>query len=151
MRILPSDVFVIHAKETIPEIKKKLGEHIDERRIFNSVRSDRQYEGEIYDNGFKVSRIIAYRNSFLPILHGSFRPSGTGTDIIIKMKLHKFVSVFMIIWILGFGLGAVSTAIGEHSNYIPLILLVIFVSIIPFAFHWERQKAKDYFNGIFNE
>ncbi len=147
MKLFPFDTFVIHTKEIIPEIKKKLSEHVDDMRMFNSLRSDKHYQGDIYDNGFKVSRIISYKNSFLPILHGSFQRNGDGTDIIIKMKLHKFITVFMIIWIFGFG--AVSSAFEGKGNFLPLIILVVFLGIIPLSFHWEGKKAKTYFNGIF--
>ena len=151
MKILPFDIFVIHTEKSIPEIKKKLNEHIDDKHVFNFLYSNKQYEGEIYENGFKVSRIISYRNSFLPVLHGSFKENKKGTDIIIKMKLHKLVSVFMIIGIFAFSFGAVSSALEKDHNFIPLVFLIVFVSIIPFAFHWEGEKAKNYFNDLFNQ
>lgn len=57
------------------------------------------YEGTISDNTFKISRVIRYRNSFLPVIKGTVSFFVNKTEIHISMKMSLFVRIFMIIWL----------------------------------------------------
>lgn len=66
------------------------------------------FRGQLKSGTFNISRIIDYRNSFLPDIKGTFHPQNDGTRITLSMRLNPFVAVFMAVW-----LGAVgSVALG---------------------------------------
>jgi len=65
------------------------------RRAFPS-RKGFEFEGAIWPQGFRVSRIIYYRNSCIPIVTGRFEPSSTGTRIVIEMKMHPLGWVLLV-------------------------------------------------------
>ncbi|GAB3916219.1 hypothetical protein [Larkinella terrae] len=53
------------------------------------------FQGKISETGFEISRIIRYRNSFLPLVKGRFESNGMGgLDIRIVMTLPLFVQFF---------------------------------------------------------
>jgi hypothetical protein len=108
--------------KSIPEIKEILTYQIDEKRMFNVLRSNKKYQGEIFDDGFKVSRIISDRNSFLPTLNGSFKENADGTDIVVKFELSNSVIAFMIV----FGLGILFTLLKVNGNLFEIIFLIAF-------------------------
>jgi hypothetical protein len=77
---------------------------------FEAPRDDRPFEGQVSDRAFKVMRIIHYRNSFLPVIHGAVESSPSGATVQLRMRLHAFTFVFMIVWfsMAASGLGAIS-------------------------------------------
>jgi hypothetical protein len=78
-------------------------------RLANSVSDSRRnwqlwetraeiFEGNLSESRFQIKRIIRYRNSFLPIINGTLEPHENGTKILITMKLHPLVLVFLLVW-----------------------------------------------------
>jgi hypothetical protein len=65
------------------------------QRAFFSRRGF-EFEGNIWPQGFRISRIINYRNSCIPIITGRFEPSSAGTRIVIEMKMHPLGWVFLV-------------------------------------------------------
>ena len=55
-----------------------------------------QFEGDISPQQFKITRIISYRNSCLPVIRGRFEPTQAGTRIVIDMKMHPLGWVLLI-------------------------------------------------------
>ncbi len=53
------------------------------------------FQGVVSMEGFKIYRIPDYRNSFLPIMHGSYREGQHGTVVSVRMKLHPFTASLM--------------------------------------------------------
>jgi len=68
------------------------------RRPFRAVQG---FEGIVAADSFLVSRIIRYRNSFLPFITGRVEPAAEGTKILISMRPHLLVLVFMAVWMAG--------------------------------------------------
>jgi len=64
-------------------------------RAFSS-RQGFEFEGMVSPQGFRISRIISYRNSCIPILSGRFEPFSAGTRIVIEMKMHPLGWVFLV-------------------------------------------------------
>ncbi len=58
-----------------------------------------KFEGTVSEEGFQINRIIRYRNSCLPVIHGCFSPLMKGVRIEVTMKLHIVVLAFSIIWL----------------------------------------------------
>lgn len=62
------------------------------------MRSDYMFEGKITDKGFEISRIIFYRNSFLPVMIGEVRDQSFGSEIDLTLRMNWLVIVFGILW-----------------------------------------------------
>jgi hypothetical protein len=95
-------------------------------RAFSS-RHGFEFEGSVSPEAFRISRIISYRNSCIPIISGRFEPSGAGTRIVMEMTMHPLGYVLLIP---GMGL----------SFLVPVMILAggtapssAFFSILPFA------------------
>ena len=147
MNILPFNKLVIHTDKSIPEIKEILTNHIDEKRMFNVLRSNKKYQGEIFDDGFKVSRIIFNRNSFLPTLNGCFKENTDGTDIVVKFELSGSVIAFMIV----LGLGILFSFLKANGNFFEIIFLIAFFGILPIvSIKLEEKKTREMLTDILN-
>lgn len=68
------------------------------------------FSGSVTDAEFVITRLRAYRSTFMPVLRGALSPSpGGGTRVRVRLAPPAVVLVFMAIW-LGF-LGAIMAAI----------------------------------------
>jgi len=116
------------------------------------------FEGIVSRDGFKIERAISYRNSFLPILHGTFRPHVNGTQIEIVMKMHPVVVGFSIFWcsaVLSGLLISLSKSILSHEfRYEVLVtfgMLAAFYLMAILSFGFEVRKAIRLINDMFKE
>jgi len=73
----------------------------------------RPFEGEVREDGFTISRVINYRNSFLPVIEGKVVAKGDGSELHVELRPARAVRLFLSIW-LGF-LGVFATL-----SFIPL-------------------------------
>jgi hypothetical protein len=62
------------------------------------MRSDYMFEGKITDKGFEITRIIFYRNSFLPVMIGEVRDQSFGSEIDLTLRMNWLVIIFGIVW-----------------------------------------------------
>ncbi len=117
---------------------------------YNNTSNGKLYEGKISGKTFEVSRIINYRNSFLPVIMGNITQENNATLIKINMRLHKFVNVFVLIWFVFFAF-VVILIMTKEVNFllelyvIPFVVLTIFFG----AFKFETNKSKKDFQQIF--
>ncbi len=69
------------------------------RKWWRFSGSHPEFEGVVTGTTFKISRIINYRNSFLPIMAGEVHPRlQGGTRIDIEMRMAWLVALFMLLW-----------------------------------------------------
>lgn len=151
MNIMIFKPLIIETVESANEVKEKLGRQIEERRLFNSLKSNKTYQGEITDNAFKISRIISYQNSFLPVIYGNFKEVQDGTEIKMKLAPQLFVIVFFVIWCVGFFGPEVSSFMrGDLDSFtlISLIFVMVFTGMFPYFLYSERKKTKENFAKI---
>ena len=135
---------VIKTNDPIDVVRTKLNENIEERRLFNSLRSNKIYQGEISDTEFKISRIISYKNSFLPIIYGNLSETEEGTEIIMKLMPHWFVVIFFLVWCIGFFGPDVSSFLRgdiDSFSFFSLLFVVIFTGMFPYFLYTERKKT----------
>lgn len=99
--LLPWEKFTITTSLTPAQVRHKLSEVVEPVRGFRSYwhRSQKPYQGQIGEHSFRISRILNYRNSFVPIVTGQIRPHGTGSEIAVSMKMHEVVIIFIILWL----------------------------------------------------
>lgn len=128
-------------------------------------KSGKFFLGKVKDGKFQISRIINYRNSFLPIFKGTVTDSENGTVIYVNIGLHPFVKSFVgkiLRSFLGFPiLLIVFTIFGdEGSDKLPVMLsfivafiivgfLMIFTKLIKKIFEKEKKQAKNFLTDLF--
>lgn len=118
--------------------------------------SHKPYEGSINGNSFSITRIIGYRNSFLPRINGVIEKDFNGSKINVKMRLHVFVIVFMCIWFGGVGVGclAVLTPLFNSDTFepmklIPFGMLLFGYALVTGGFKYESIKSRKYLAQLF--
>jgi hypothetical protein len=100
------------------------------------------FQGSFDPPHFKVSRRIRYRNSFLPVIHGSLRTGSVGSEVRLVMHLHFLVLAFMCVWFGGV-LSAVSLSdfAWDELHLLPLGMAVFGVVLTCGGFFPEAVKA----------
>ena len=159
MKFLPYDKFEIETTKAPEVIVESLKPKIDPRKLFRFSSDHAYFQGNISLNGFKLSRIIHYRNPCLPIILGRFLPKVSGTKVVIKMRLHVLITAFMSIWFGGVGLGCflvlnyVFTGKKPISLllFIPFLMLFIGWAMISGWFWFEAKKQKPMLVELFND
>ncbi len=163
--ILPFEEYVIKSKLSVEEVNLKLNENIEpkSKSLFSSFirTTTKPYEGEIYGNRFKISRIISYKNSFLPVISGDIFTFKNFTNINVKMETNRTILViwYLIVLIVGFGITTFSNLFNSLSNknIFPfggnefLIFIPIFLITPLLAFKIESRKTKKFMSTLLEE
>lgn len=102
MLFLPFEQITISTHLNQKQVRQRLSNIIEPPTIFAAYilfgkPPTKPYEGVVSGNNFKINRNINYRNSFLPIIEGKICPKNLGCQIIIKMRLHIAVMIFMVL------------------------------------------------------
>ena len=95
-----------------------------------AIRSDHRYfEGSVEGDQFKINRIIEGRDSFLPMIEGTFRAEESGAVVTLNMRMAWPVMVFCFCFIAFTSLGAM------HGNaaLLGMALFMYFMASICFA------------------
>jgi len=150
MKLLPYHRYEIQTSLTREEVVALLQSETEPRKWLRFSRKHRLFEGEVSYEGFKIMRIIHYRNSFIPIIRGSLEQGVLGVKVKVRMHLHPFVMAFMCIWFGGVGFAILSTGAGLISGYtapspmllIPFAMLIFGWLLTSGGFWFEARKAK---------
>lgn len=90
-----------------------------------------QFIGKLDDHGFRLTRVIYYRNSFLPIVKGRFEQGSVGTRLEVSMTLHPAITVFVLIWFIGVGtIGLMAILYMFLNNFHPKFLIPIAIFLL---------------------
>jgi hypothetical protein len=160
-KYLPIENFTITTNLTFEEINNRLENCIQEKKKtifpFSNRNSVKPYEGFIKNNSFVISRIINYRNSFLPIISGEIIYINENPIIKIKMGLPKFIKFFVAFWLgivgiaclftLLFGVLSINDIVKHGFSPFALIPFGMFVFgflLIYFSFKYESKISKTF-------
>ena len=165
MLFAPFERLTIETPLTPEEVHQRLAEVIEPKRMFRFFSGNHKpYQGKLNDDRFEVTRIIHYRNSFLPVIKGEIRPGLGGSVVDITMHPHIFVIVFMIIWFgiagsLFFGLLCTALVSIWHSTgertadlvgvIFPAGFFVFGYVMVMGGFKFESVKSKAFFRELF--
>ena len=155
--LLPYQKLVIEATCSREELTRRLGEVTSRPRSRGSFKEKLElFEGVVSDEGFQISRIIDYRNSFLPVIKGRFYPNIKGVRIEITMRLHAAVSIFSIVWLSMVGPGVVGATTNiiatrriDDMSLIPYGMFLFFYLMVTIGFGVEAKKASKMLNRLF--
>ncbi|KPM32568.1 Hypothetical protein I595_986 [Croceitalea dokdonensis DOKDO 023] len=110
--------------------------------------NQKSFEGTLFGNNFQIQPVIKGKNSFSPQIKGTITDSANGTTILMDLKIHRFVIVFMAFWLGGVGLGFVGTIYGilrQETNplfaVVPLVMLAFGIGLAFFGFNSEKEKS----------
>ena len=165
MFLIPFERLTIETPLSPEEVRQRLAEVIEPGRGFKSFsQNHKAYQGELKEHQFEVTRIIHYRNSFLPVIKGEIRQDLGGSVIDIKMSPHIFVIVFMMLWfgfagtiflvVAGVALVSFWQSSGEDISmlagiYIPAGFLIFGYLLVMGGFKFEAVKSKAFFRELF--
>ncbi|HTQ02819.1 MAG TPA: hypothetical protein VMI54_03140 [Polyangiaceae bacterium] len=96
--------------------------------------SRRLFRGTVAEHGFELRRVIAYRNSFLPRIHGTIDGRGEKTRVALDMRLESFTQFFMGFWLLATVGGEFVTIGGALTGRLPAI--AVLAPAVMFVFGW---------------
>jgi hypothetical protein len=156
--LLPYQKLVFRSPLNREEITRRLSREVSERRWSFGLfeRRTELFEGTITGEGFKISRILRYRNSFVPVIQGHFAPSAKGVRVDVTLKLHPAVLAFSAFWLAITGLGLAITAsqllstgqVGQET-LVPPGMLGFFYLLVTLGFGFEARKACKLLSEIF--
>src|SRR5262245_2784853 len=158
MPILPYERLTIETTLPIEEAQRRLADAVEPKRMLRWAWSTptKPFQGTITGDRFEISRIIRYRNSFLPQIRGQIRQGYQGAAIDLTLQLHVLVLLFIAVWLAALGASVVvliSMAFGSGSSQIysliPAGMLVFVVLLCTLSFNFEASKAKALLKGLF--
>lgn len=164
-KYLPFENYVLTTRLSAQEVTKRLTDNIDTRKgiHLSSLPSNlrKPYKGQIAGSTFKMSRIIHYKNSFLPQIKGQISTFLNDTQISIKMRPVTFVLIFMSLWLGIVALVCLSILLLAlfklsqilHNGFSPSFLIpfgmLIFGAVVPtYSFKSESKKAKEFLEQL---
>ncbi len=157
MKYLPFERITYSTSFSQQEIIKRLSEVVEPKKFSFRRKPVKDYEGSVDTNSFDISRVISYRNSFLPEIHGTIQKNNDRTEIQVTMTLNGFVYVFTIAWCLitsiSFGFLLIKGIRDKGITlefFIPLLMLLFIYGLTMICFKMESQKSKEYLKQIFN-
>lgn len=168
MNLLPYHHLTINTPLTPAQVHQKLNEVIEPKKLLRSrfSKDHKAYQGTLKDNKFEVSRIINYRNSFLPLISGKIEPDLGGSVINITMKPHIFVIIFMLIWlsttggffllsIIAFLLGSGFAEITGPAPWMaivgPAFMFIFGYALFTGGFRFEANSSIKFFETLFKD
>ena len=134
MKVLPHDSFTILIPDALPIVLQRLNAKVEQKKVFRFSNKHAPYQGTISEEGFRISRIIHYRNSFLPVIRGRFEVESHQTMIHVQMSIHPFVMAFLGFWFFFWYSAVVHTILTSamptnmvaQSVGMPMLILIIF-------------------------
>jgi hypothetical protein len=149
MPLLPYQTFTLDTHLSVNETYARLRSVVEPRRRFRwSAGEGRPFEGEVENDGFAITRIINYRNSFLPQIRGRVIPTPTGARIEGTMRLHALVLAFLIFWCGSVSIGggmvvrqALVSGQWSPTMLIPFGMVIFSWALSAGAFTYEARKA----------
>ncbi|GAB2813205.1 hypothetical protein [Ferruginibacter profundus] len=168
-KYLPVENYTLSTKLSVDEVRDLITAHVAAKRGFTlgfyNTKVTEPYEGEVKENTFTISRVINYRNSFLPIIKGSISSFIGRTQIDITMRPAVGVLIFMSVWLGAVGIACLCiivvalmhiTEIGNvfTQGFSPVVLIpfgmfIFGYVLIYFGFKLESKKSKEFLQKLF--
>ena len=157
MKLIPYHSFEIVSGLSASGGVAVLNDNVEPAQWLRFSRDHKVFQGSLTRDGFVVRRVVHYRNSFLPVIRGTFRSSPSGVSIAITMRPHHFVTAFMCVWFGGVGIGIVVMAAAFFADasarhpamLIPVAMLVFGWALVTGGFWFEVNKSKPILLDIF--
>jgi hypothetical protein len=154
MKYLPFEKYTISTSLSVEEAKRRLLDNLEPSRNLQYIgNATKPYSGRIGIEEFTISRVIRYRNSFLPDIKGRFVNEMGHTEIHIVMRPTIVVLAFMGVWMSGILIACVASLVsllapsgGPFSpmELIPFGMLLFGYLLCTLGFKVESAKSKQF-------
>lgn len=154
MAFVPYEHLTIDTALPLNEAVDRITRLVEPYQFLRFSRNHTEFQGKVTQQDFRITRIIHYRNSFIPIIKGRFVTNPLGTRIIIKMTLHPLAIAFMIFWMGAAGVMIVRALlqIDERTVVQPALAMMVFGYLLTtVAFKLESVKARKRLRQLFAE
>jgi len=159
MKFWPSDCFVIRTQMLPEGIVKRINSVVEKRSGFHWPERSKRFRGEVSQDGFKIRRIIYYRNLSRPVVRGDFHPTEQGTEVVVRMDLSRIANVMMTLWVLFaclFATVPISLLLRGRLLDSARALLPLVVPVIALFFHfagfwYEAKKQRKMLTRLLGE
>lgn len=147
--------FIIETKKSKDEILQIIRDNTYiKTSVFDFPKGDKDFEGSVSENSFKICRCIHYRNSFLPLIIGTIEKSDYDSTLKIKinMRMTLFVSVFISIWFTGVLAGCLIVPFAGFpmpAALVPYAMLVFGILLVIIPNKIEAKKAREKLEELF--
>jgi len=162
MNFLPYERFVIKTHldpKTVLSKIDSIAERSTDRFSLFYTSEGKPYFGKIKDNRFEITRIIHFRNSFLPVIKGRANLDVNGSIIMVTMRLSICVIIFLSIWfgglIYGFFSGLTEIIQSGEFAHVSFDGFAIFLGFLLFGylltiigFKYESLKSKAFLTDL---
>jgi hypothetical protein len=161
---LPFDNFKLLTNLSVTEVQQRIESKIEPKKNFSfsfSANRTKPYEGKLIDRSFEISRIINYRNSFLPVIKGHISTYLGKTEVAIKMRPVVFVLIFMSFWLGTVGLACVGITVTSILHFrqlleygfspgalIPFGMFAFGYALLTIAYKAESKKSKAFLKQL---
>ena len=148
MKSFISHSFDLETPHSLGSLVDRLNTYIEPVKTlrWKFSRDHAPYQGTVSDQGFNITRIIHYRNSFLPRIRGQFESTPQGTIVKVNMALHPFVLAFLVVWILVWYSAVIplniTQAMPSEIGVIFLLTPFFMLTAFAFAFRYEVNRSQ---------
>ncbi|MEJ2202192.1 MAG: hypothetical protein P8X63_14420 [Desulfuromonadaceae bacterium] len=159
MKILPLYEFEIKTQMSLQQVTERTESFVEKKNFFRLFHEGKPYRGELFQDGFKISRISLSRRLAALVSHGTYKQEGTGTTIRIKMRLNPLVIALVSIWTGCIIAGTVSCcfkAINQGNSLglpmlIPFGMIMFVIALVVSSFWFEVRKQSSLLKSLFWE
>lgn len=108
IHIIPRMKFIIQTGKSPEEVQALLRSATDTQNKWLIVPGDKAFIGKVGETDFKflprlgevlfAGIVMHVKDSFLPVITGQIQGQGSGTTVIVRMRLLWFVFAFLCVW-----------------------------------------------------
>ncbi|UWX62508.1 hypothetical protein N0B40_09485 [Chryseobacterium oranimense] len=153
MKYLPFERITYKTNLSEQEVLTRLSDFVEPKKFGLGRNPIKGYEGSVNSNSFEISRVIQYRNSFLPKINGIIQKNNYETEIQVTMKLDLFVLIFLIFWCSITASVFIMISLTEKKIsiefFMPLLMLVFVYIMTMLCFKFESKKSKEFLKKSF--
>ncbi|MCP4420488.1 MAG: hypothetical protein GY805_28105 [Chloroflexi bacterium] len=149
--LVPYQRFEIKTKLSWDAAQEKLASIVEPRQLgWRFSRDHKLFEGEINGQAFKISRVLRYRNNFLPTLVGHIQDDLDASSLQIMARPNWYLIVLWPLLLLVFFYATIFSADVTNIGMI-LLFIAFFYGMPTVLFNFELHKAKKLLHEQFEE
>ena len=159
MPVIPYKHISISTSLTVDQAVSLVSSAISPRRTLSnwSASTNKEFEGLVTEQGFKIQKVIQYRNSFLPVLYGRFVPNEKGTKVDIHLTMDVLIIIFACVWLTGFGAvflwlasSWMTTGKWDNDTWYVLAGIAFFYVMLFFGFGLYAKTTEEFIINLFS-
>lgn len=153
MKLLPFEDFYIISHLKPDEVQQQLQQVVEPppalKDWFDGPPTS-YFKGWGNNGTFEIRRVINYRNQFLPVIKGSTETYINGSRVHVKIRMTKFITIFMSVWLFWAALGGFAVVMQQMEKapfktnmLLPFGMFFFGYAIVKGSFIFESRKATD--------